>query len=244
MTFKEKIDKLLKVNDLKINTIYGLEKYVGASVGSIRKYYELDQEAGLRTIKKIWDKLSINEEWWSTGKGVIFKTKEEISDKKHTSVREPSLRYEAIQKEFGVVLVRVVGIRAQAGYLSGYADPEYMDSLPTIPVSNDFARGGNYLAFDIKGDSMDDGTKRSICHSDTVIAKELQRHHWSNKLHLNKVFIIVHPTDGIVCKQVIAHNTETGEIICHSYNPMYEDYPLFMKDIYQLFYMKTWQRNA
>src|SRR5688572_467974 len=72
MSFKEKIDKLLKVNTLKINSVYGLERFIGASVGSVRKYYEQNAEPGLRTIKKIQEALSVNQEWWSTGKGEIF----------------------------------------------------------------------------------------------------------------------------------------------------------------------------
>lgn len=74
MTFKEKIDKILRVNKLNINSPSGLEQAVKASVGAINKYYAKDEEPGEGTIKKILDLPGLNKEWWETGEGEVFIT--------------------------------------------------------------------------------------------------------------------------------------------------------------------------
>lgn len=75
MTFQEKIDKLLKVNKLGINTVYGLEAQIGAAPGAISKPLKKGDEPGPGTIKKIRDGVpGLNPDWWETGKGEVFIT--------------------------------------------------------------------------------------------------------------------------------------------------------------------------
>ncbi len=45
-----------------------------------------------------------------------------------------------------------VPVKAAAGYLAGYADPEFIDELNTFTLP--MLTGGNYRAFEIVGDSM------------------------------------------------------------------------------------------
>lgn len=73
MSFREKIDNILKYNKLHINSVYALEAFVKASPGSISKYLNKGEEPGLGTIKKIREGLpGLNQHWWDTGKGDIF----------------------------------------------------------------------------------------------------------------------------------------------------------------------------
>lgn len=73
MSFREKIDNILKNNKLHINSVYALEAYVGASPGAISKPLNKGEEPGLGTIKKIREGLpGLNQDWWDTGKGDIF----------------------------------------------------------------------------------------------------------------------------------------------------------------------------
>lgn len=135
---------------------------------------------------------------------------------------------------------------AHAGYLNGYSDPEYIDTFHEtgqIYIASKKYSGGNYIAFEVRGDSMDDGSKRSICSRDVVLGKELQRHYWSSKLHVPKVFVIVHRIEGITIKEITHHNVESGQIICHPYNPEHEDFELNLKDVVQLFYIKEIKRD-
>lgn len=72
MNFKEKIDNLLRVSGKKFNSIYDLELKSGVGTGTIRKAYDENREPSKRTIWKFLESLSINTEWWETGKGEIY----------------------------------------------------------------------------------------------------------------------------------------------------------------------------
>lgn len=72
MTFKEKIDKILSINKLKIDSPSGLEQFLGVGVGSILKNYRNNQMPGRKVEKIIKEKLGINSKWWETGEGDIF----------------------------------------------------------------------------------------------------------------------------------------------------------------------------
>lgn len=148
------------------------------------------------------------------------------------------------KKHTDATVAPLISQYAYAGYLAGFVDPEYLDAQPQFTASKKH-NGGHYVAFEVKGDSMDDGTKRSICEGDIILGRELQKHHWQHRLHVPKVFIIVHKTDGIICKEIIKHDVSNGEIICHSWNPDpdYEDFELNLRDVMQLFYVKEISRQ-
>lgn len=143
-----------------------------------------------------------------------------------------------------VTVAPLISQYAYAGYLSGFGDNEFLESQPHYVAARRY-NGGHYVAFEVRGDSMDDGTKRSICEGDILLGRELRKDLWQFKLHVPKVFIIVHRTDGICCKEVVDHNVETGILTCHSWNPdpEYKDFELNMKDILQLFYVKEISRD-
>src|SRR5687767_9558600 len=48
--------------------------------------------------------------------------------------------------------IHIVPVKAAAGYLAGYADPEFIDELNTFTLP--MLAPGNYRAFEIVGDSM------------------------------------------------------------------------------------------
>ena len=48
--------------------------------------------------------------------------------------------------------VPVIHIKAQCGYLAGYGDTEYIDTLPTMPVIVDKTYHGKYRIFEAEGD--------------------------------------------------------------------------------------------
>lgn len=118
-----------------------------------------------------------------------------------------------------------VSQRAYAGYLSGYADPEYVETLPTVAFPVDHTPLGEYLVFEVKGDSMDDGTYESYLEGDLLLCREVRMDLWKeSKLHFTKWdFVIVHE-EGVLVKRIIDHNVENHTITIHSLNPSPE-YP-------------------
>lgn len=64
--------------------------------------------------------------------------------------------------------VPVIPIHARAGYLNGYGDPEYIESMQTMNVEVDQTFHGKYRIFEVDGDSMDDGTSRGYVDGELV----------------------------------------------------------------------------
>ena len=135
-----------------------------------------------------------------------------------------------------VMRIPLINQFAQAGYLSGFSDEEYLEELPHIPFYADREYKGVYRAFEVRGDSMDDGTRQSIIEGDILLCREISKSYWKHKLHIHKWnFVLVHRDSGILVKQITAHHVDSGVITIHSLNPLYEDKKLNLKDIVQLF---------
>lgn len=148
----------------------------------------------------------------------------------------------AIDKEL-VTTAPLISQYAHAGYLKGFADSEFLEAQPVYVAKRKYS-GGQYVAFEVRGDSMDDGSKKAICHGDVVLGRELYQHYWTSKLHVPKVFVIIHKTDGICIKEVVDHDVQTGVITCHSFNSNHDDFQVNLADVMQLFYIKEISRDV
>jgi phage repressor protein C with HTH and peptisase S24 domain len=160
---------------------------------------------------------------------------------------EPIAKYgnvKPINDIYKVMEVPLVNQYAYAGYTRGFSDHEYVESLPKFPWLVDREYKGNYITFEVRGDSMDDGSRDSYIEGDKVLCREISPDHWKNKLHFRKWdFVIVHKTDGILLKRIIEHKTNTNEITIHSLNDIYPDEQINLKDIAQLFNVVQVQRR-
>ncbi len=148
-------------------------------------------------------------------------------------------------KTGGVLMVPLVNQYAHAGYMAGYADAVYIESLPKIPWIVDHEYKGSYISFEVRGDSMDDGLKHSYEQGDILLCREIYPQYWQCKLHIKTwdAFVIVHKTEGIVVKQIIDHDVENGIITCHSFNPIYEDFKIDLREVAQIFNVVKQQKN-
>lgn len=119
-------------------------------------------------------------------------------------------------KEYtGHIEVKLVTTKARAGYAGAYYSDEYLKDMPSVLIEADKDYHGKYLAFEVDGDSMEPTYNKG----DIVICREVKRDLWQYKLHYSEWdFIIAHGTKGIMLKEIVDHNTETGEIVCHSIN--------------------------
>lgn len=128
--------------------------------------------------------------------------------------------------------VRLVTNKAKAGWSDGYYNEEYLQDMPIVVIDADENYKGKYLAFEVAGDSMEP----DYLEGDIVICREVQRHLWNSKLHFKDWdFVIAHSTQGIMLKEVIDHNVETGDIICRSINPKHKDFTLNLREIAHLY---------
>lgn len=136
--------------------------------------------------------------------------------------------------------VPFVPFNAYARYICDTSSPieQERDEWDEIDFIVDKIGHGNYMAFEIKGDSMDDDSKRSFSHGDKVLVRELDRVHWKDGIRINQYpFWVIVLGNTILCKQIIAHDTEQNLITCHSLNPSpeYQDFTVSLDDTYRLF---------
>lgn len=187
--------------------------------------YDL-QKGRTKTISKAMaDKIlscypEINKAWLITGEGEMLKQKRE-----------------ALPRAMDVVVgVPLVSQYAYAGYLTGFGDPEYIDTLPKIDFTPERHMTGNYVAFEVKGDSMNDGSADSYLEGELLICREVESIYWKDsKLFINKRdFVIIHK-EGILIKRIITHDVENHKITIHSLNPLYPDEVLDLADVKQIF---------
>jgi len=151
---------------------------------------------------------------------------------------------ESVQIPVNYIKVPTIPIHAQAGFLNGYGDEAYWDGLPTEIWEVDREYKGNYVVFEVKGDSMDDNSVGAILEGDRILCREIMQQHWMNKLHINKWnFVIVHREEGIIVKRITEHNVEQGIITCHSLNTYYDDFQVDLRDVIALYNVVDLKRN-
>lgn len=199
---------------------------VGKSNQWVTNITSPDYPVGKKTISAIIEAYpNVNPEWILFGNGSMLLKP------------DPSI-VEAREIDPEYMDVELVSKYAYAGYMSGFGDAEYIETLPKLKVIVDRTVHGNYKCFEVKGDSMFDNSFESWLDGDIVLCREVQRHLWLPKLHKDKCdFIIVHK-DGIVIKRILEQDNEKGTLTLHSLNPdksIYPDYEIELNDVMQIF---------
>lgn len=234
----KEIDKIVLINKalgLKSNEFSAL---IGINAPNYSQMKKGTRPTGDAIINKLCIQLNIKKEWFEHWQGdttdpVIRQIKAYIANK-----QQPKAPFEstAAPVRQDVVYIPLVNQYAYAGYLDGYGDVTYMDQLPQVPFIVDYEGKGNYIAFEVRGDSMNDGTENSYLEGDRLYCRELAPHLWVNsKLHLRKWdFVIVHE-EGIIIKRIIDHDVENHIITVHSLNDMYPDKQIDLAEVRQIF---------
>jgi phage repressor protein C with HTH and peptisase S24 domain len=125
-----------------------------------------------------------------------------------------------------------VPIKARAGYLTGYGDPEYISTLPTLRIPG--LNNATYRMFEIDGPSMGP----NIVHGDRIICEWVGS---LDEIRDNRVYVVV-SRNGVVCKRVLNRVKEYGKLILKSDTiSQKKDYPnidLELEDINEIWYSR------
>jgi transcriptional regulator with XRE-family HTH domain len=119
-----------------------------------------------------------------------------------------------------------VPVKAAAGYLAGYSDPEFIDELNTFTLP--MLSGGDYRAFEIVGDSMLPTPSGSV-----IVGEKVQN---LEEVKSNNTYIVVSKTDGIAYKRVLKNNRQKNKFTLVSDNPNYQPYNIGADEI-----LEVWQ---
>lgn len=123
-----------------------------------------------------------------------------------------------------------VPVKARAGYLDGYGDSEYIETLPSFHMPQ--LTNGTYRCFEVQGNSM----VRTFFDGDLVFGKYVED---LSDIKDGRVYVIVSKNDGIVLKRVINRIEERGKLILKSDNNdgNYPTYTIEAEDIMEVWYV-------
>jgi len=126
--------------------------------------------------------------------------------------------------------IELVPVKASAGYLNGYADPEFISDLPKFHLP--ILKQGTYRAFEIKGDSMLPLQPGSIIVGEYV-------ENWSD-VKQGETYVFITKTDGVVYKRAGNKFKESKPIKLISDNAVYEPYNVEAQDIIEVWKAKAY----
>ena len=178
-------------------------------------------------------------DWLITGKGsMLVESPSRVEVESNVSpVRTGDLQWMEIP---------LVPYKACAGVLAGFGDPIWQEDKQTMQVLVDQRLHGDYVIYEVYGDSMNDGSAQAFLEGDFLLCRLLPQSDWQYgiKKRTATYCVIATHTEGIVLKQVTHHDKAEGIITCHSLNPDYSDYDLKLSEVQALFCVERLaQRN-
>lgn len=118
--------------------------------------------------------------------------------------------------------IEVVTQKVKAGYLNGYADPEYIEQLQQISLP--FLGVGKYRGFPVEGDSMpphQDG--------DIIVGRYIER---LGEVLDGKTYILITRSEGMVYKRL--NKNKKNALVLASDNYFYAPYEVKASDILEI----------
>ena len=125
--------------------------------------------------------------------------------------------------------IELVPVKASAGYLNGYGDPEYVAELPkfSLPMFTQ----GTFRAFEIQGDSM-----LPLPHGSFIIGEYVED--W-NSIKAGQTYVIVSNNEGVVYKRIGQKYKEEKGLQLVSDNRIYDPYWIPANDV-----LEVWKAMA
>ncbi|MDP4260961.1 MAG: XRE family transcriptional regulator [Bacteroidota bacterium] len=122
-----------------------------------------------------------------------------------------------------------VPVKAAAGYMAGYADPEFIDELNTFTLP--MLTGGNYRAFEIVGDSMLPTPSGSV-----IVGEKVEN---LDDVKNNTACIVISRNEGIVYKRIQKNGRTKNKLTLVSDNPVFHPYMINADEV-----LEMWQAQV
>lgn len=132
--------------------------------------------------------------------------------------------------------IELVPVKASAGYLNGFSDPQYIQDLPKFQLPIPSLKQGTYRAFEIKGDSM-----LPIQSGSIIIGEYLDN--W-NDVKIGDTYVIISKNEGVVYKRAGNKFKEDRELKLVSDNKVYDPYSVPADDILEIWKAKAYLSTA
>ncbi|MCD0489034.1 helix-turn-helix domain-containing protein [Pedobacter sp. MC2016-14] len=128
--------------------------------------------------------------------------------------------------------IELVPVKASAGYLNGFSDPQYIKELPKFQLPLPSLRQGTFRAFEIMGDSM-----LPIQPGSVIIGEYIEN--W-NDIKVGDTYVIISKNEGVVYKRAGNRFKESKELKLISDNKVYDAYSIPADDILEIWKAKAY----
>lgn len=153
-----------------------------------------------------------------------YDTKKYPKNEKLTVVNEPVLSDKILHRMPQVITIDTQGnenvilvpVRARAGYLNGYADPGFIETLPAYRLPG--LNNGSFRLFEVEGLSM----YPTLHSGDLIIGQNVEQ---LQDTRDDRVHVVVTKNEGVVVKRVLNRIKKDGKLILKSDN--YKDRDLY-----------------
>ena len=230
------------INYLRMRGIITMDKDVAARMGAdasnvSRSLKGVPTDRFLRRFNEAFDGI-FNLEWLINGAGEMLVN--DVHPVPMEQGAEPyitnshGVRY--MKREDGKIIIEVpiVPYYALASPDDEFLPERFGSDTTTFEV--DKIGRGKYYAFEVDGDSMDDGTRDSFQRGDIVLVRELDKDDWMPHLHISCWrFWVVCWGNNVRLKEIVRQ--EGAVITLHSLNPSpeYCDFSLDLSQVSRLF---------
>ena len=126
-----------------------------------------------------------------------------------------------------------VPVQARAGYLNGYGDPEYIESLPSFHMP--YLANNSYRCFEVKGNSM----LNTFVDGDLVFGIYVEQ---LNDIKDGDAYIVVSKSEGVVLKRVFNKLNDNHTLVLKSdnQNGNHPSYAINVEDLEELWQVKMY----
>ncbi|WP_420581079.1 XRE family transcriptional regulator [Reichenbachiella sp.] len=126
--------------------------------------------------------------------------------------------------------IELIPQKASAGYMNGYADPTYIETMPKFQLPM-LPKNATYRAFEISGDSM-----LPLLPGTVIIGEYVEN---ISNIKNGKTYVLLSKEEGVVYKRVFNYVEENGKLFLVSDNKSYAPYQVDAKDI-----IEVWESKA
>lgn len=181
----------------------------------------------------------LNAEWLLTGNGEMLKSEgaTEVIKTPPVEIIAPIkvegrslmpkvivLKDEDVEEE----RIPLVPVMAQAGYLQGYDDPQYIKELPMYNLPG--MRNGTFRIFQVEGLSM----YPTLQSGSYVVGQFVED--WEH-ISDNRIYVVV-STEGVIVKRVLNRIEKYGSLYCKSDNRVFPHINVRLKDVKEIWECK------
>lgn len=122
----------------------------------------------------------------------------------------------------GENFIEIIPHKARAGYLTGYADAEFIENLQHIALP--FLGNGKFRAFPVGGDSMPPHDDQSF-----IVGRYVEN---LGEIKKDKTYILITLSEGITYKRLASKNEDS--LLVEPDNIVYHPYEIKLSDILEI----------